>query len=53
MRKLNKVIYGVTIFACIGGIYLNWSLGDDIIWPAVALIWVMNSLTNEFKKNDE
>jgi len=53
MRKFHKLVYGITIFACIGGIYINWKMGDDIIWPSVALIWVINSLTNEFKHYDE
>lgn len=50
MRRLVKIVYIVSMLACLGGIYLNWRLGESITWPAIALFWCMNAYLNEYKR---
>lgn len=52
MRKSIRILYTVSIIACIGGMYVNWKQGEDIIWPAIACMWCFNAFINEFKNYD-
>lgn len=54
MRKATKIVYSLSMLACLGGIFLHWMQGDSIIWPAIALLWCMNAFLTEYKTyNDE
>jgi hypothetical protein len=53
MSKWSKLLYSMSIFAFAGGIWLEWSEGNRVIWPACALIWCVNSLLCEHLSNRE
>lgn len=53
MRKFTKVIYIVSMLACLGGVILHLKMGNSITWPAVALFWCMNAFLTEYKQHED
>jgi len=50
MNKISKIVYLFAMLGCVLGIYVEWKSEDSIVWPAIALLWCMNSFMSEFKK---
>jgi len=53
MKKSIKILYGLSMVGCVGGILLHWKTGQDLLWPTIALIWCINAFSNELKNYDE
>jgi hypothetical protein len=49
MTTFLKVIYGLTFVGLILAIGLEWSMGNHVTWPAIALFWAFQSFLSDRK----
>jgi hypothetical protein len=49
MSKFLKFIYGTAIVTSISAVILHIIVGESIVWPAIALFWITNSLFLDIK----
>ena len=51
MSTFLKIIYSLTFVGLIMAIILEWTMGNHITWPAIALFWAFQSFLSDRKIN--